>query len=376
MTLRAFRKRPPFPFVNRARDDLPCLPCVNTRGTHPTYYGEFYMMLGPQAIGDTRDNTLPDLIGREWAFLFCDNNDWYLLQWVDTEHLNEAPGLTSPGWALIDEPLLTLPNDLACGTQRRFSAAFDQAARLVVAYEQAETILVTRWDTTLGAYLQNVNFSGVDPVLVFDATWSWQVPGSDVVLFYLTTDRTKLMARAQRDVYAVEYELWDFGHAAVLDRVTRLPLRYQALASDGVGAPLVTSGARTGLLSNLYPYPARERAFLTGAAGDGEISRAAWRPTRTDRVSLAALGLDGEYAEATIRYESVQPGAALTALAGDGLTSIALWRRSQVESPVSVTALAGDGLTSSANIRYAHQQYDVNVALSALALDGALEEDS
>ena len=331
------------------------------------------MMRGPQAIGDTGNNELDDLIGREWAFLFCDDDEWYLLQWAEEHHLEATPGLDNPGWAIVTEPLLTLP-PLTCGTQRHFSAAFDQAARLVVAYEEAETVLVTRWDIDLGSYTQNVNFAGVDPVLVFDATWAYTVPGSDVILFYLTTDRQRLMARAQRDAYAIAYELWDFGRATVLDRVTRLPLRYQALASDDRGVPLIGGEGRTGLLSGLYPYPARERAVLGAEAESGEYLQVAIRRFPTEPLALAGVAVDGAYAPIVTRVPVTEPDmVVVSAVAADGAHELIVFRAAALES-LSASAVASDGAHERVAIRYPHQQYDVDVGLSALAMDGVYEE--
>jgi hypothetical protein len=109
----------------------------------------------------------------------------------------------------------------------------------------------------------------VDPCVVFDATWSYDVTVSDVLLFYLDAgSRSTLQCRVQRDLYAVEYELHDYGQPVVLDRVIRLPLRYQVLASDETGNPLEDSGENIGLISNPYPYLASSHAALSLNAVD------------------------------------------------------------------------------------------------------------
>ena len=370
--LRAFRKRPPYPIPSVARDNLPCIPCVTARGTHPTYYGEFYMMLGPQAVGDPRDNTLPDLIGREWAFLFCDNNEWYLLQWVGAEHLSEAPGLISPGWALIGEPLLSLPGDLACGTQRRFSAAFDQSARLVVAYEQSETIFVTRWDAVLNDYVQNVQFAGVDPCVVFDATWTYDIPLSDVLVFYLdAATRSKLMCRVQRDIYAIAYELHDYGQPVVLDRVTRLPLRYQVLASDAQGVPLEAAGQRVALLSERYPYLSQSRMTgstlpLAGAHRRGQIFDDALDASTTPLIAAHTRTLE--------TYDADTDGIAATILPLLGVH--------QDQTPVVIEHEDDDGLAPALLVlsgdhheRLIRTQDDDSMTAALTPLSGVHKED-
>ena len=280
------------------------------------------MMRGPQAIGVTGDSRLSDLIGRVWAFLFCDNDDWYLLQWVGPDHLETAPGLTSPGWLHVVDPQLTLP-PLTAGVQRRFSAAFDQSARLTVAYEEAQTVKVTRWDNDAGQYVQNVTFSGADPCLVFDATWAYDIPQSDVLVFYLdAATRSKLKCRVQRDVYSVEHELWDYGQPVVLNRVTRLPLQYQVLASDEAGAPITHVGTRVGLLSDLYPYPGADHLTASGGVTDAvRHTHALVIHEGRDGITASALPTDAMRHTSTVYvYVDVEPA---NLIAGAGVAGAA-----------------------------------------------------
>ena len=253
-------------------ESLPCVPCITQRGSHPTYFAELRMFVGPQEIAVTGDNSFETLFGRVWAILFCDDDTWHTLQWVGTDDLDPATGITSRGWRELADPLLSLP-PLTAGVQQRWSAAFDQNARLIVAYETNGTIDVTRWDATLGAYLQNVTFAGRDPQLLIDAAltdpraypnaaddgWSareafeagipvlfewlpdgsWRetaIPVSDVLMFYLSVDRTRVMARVQRELYSVEHELHDFGEPIVLDHAVALLGRYELLISTSAGA--------------------------------------------------------------------------------------------------------------------------------------------
>jgi hypothetical protein len=317
--LRAFRKRPPFPIPTPSKaDNLPCVPCITQRGTHPTHFAELPLFIGPQEIAVTGDNSFNTLFGREWAFLQCDDNRWFLLQWVGAEDLI-AEGLTSPGWKTVPEPLLDLPG-LACGTQRRLSAAFDQSARLIVAYEQAGVIYVTRWDDTLGEYVQNVEFPGHDPYVIIDAAWALAVPGSDVLLYYLPPDRDRLLCRVQRDLYAVPYELHAYGRSVVLDRVTRLFLRYQVLASDSVGVPLPFGSDRLALISDLYPYPALTEFAASGAlSGAGEYRLVVLNGGDTDELSVSsALAGSGVYRSVMLDSAGDDALAVMTALTAAG----------------------------------------------------------
>ena len=286
MNVRGFRRLPPFPFPDAAwMANLPCDPCISQRGTHPMYFPEFHMFPGPQQLGVTGDNSFHTLFARAWAFLMCDDDRWFLLQWIGSDHLL-AEGLQSPGWKVVEEPLLALPG-LECGVQRRFTAAFDQSARLIVAYETDGVIEVTRWESAAQEYKQNVSFDGHDPALLIDAAvtdpigypnllddewgvreahyaglrvlfeWlpepAWRdtaIPDSDVLLFHLTPDRLGVRARVQRELYQTEHVIHDVeqdeeaeGYDAsvqslVLDQAIALPGRYQLLASNQAGAPL------------------------------------------------------------------------------------------------------------------------------------------
>ena len=344
MSLRSFRKRPPFPFVARASaENLPCLPCIKARGTNPMYYPEFFMFPGPLTVGDPGDNTLDDLIGRTYAFLFCDDFTWYVLRWVGSDDV--VPGIGSVGWEVITDLLPPLAE--LTGNERRFSAAFDQAARLNVAYELDQTVYVTRWDQTLGAYLQNVEFAAVDPVLVFDASWAYHVPTSDVLLFYLTTDRHRLMARVQRDAYAIEYEVWDYQQAVVLDRVTRLPLRYQALAGTNVGTPL-SDGARVGVLSDLYPYRPADVGDMAASYLLGAHEFAAYRRTPVDPFSLVASLENAAYTSAVLTRAVTEQPVTVAAAVTDAFIAVAKYTVEDAEAAglTSVVAEAGYGFAT------------------------------
>lgn len=188
---------------------------------------------GPPAIGDTGDNSPGHMMGTTWLLQVCPDGSWVLYR-EDRGRLEVVP---------FDDP-----PDLATETARRVSLCFDQSARVVLAWEDQGVIKVRRWDPSLNEYIENVSFSGVDPCVVMDATWRYLVPDSDVLLFYLSSDRERVVCRVQRDVYAVEYEIWDYGTPVILDRVIALPYRYQVLVSDSTGTPLPDM-----LISDLYP---------------------------------------------------------------------------------------------------------------------------
>lgn len=239
MTLRnSHKRRPPFVFSRRARvDQLVCDPRSYVRAVQVDGRTLYAPMLawsaGPVAIGETGDNSLASLTGGNWLLQVCPDGSWVLYR-------EQAGQLTVVPWDDVPE--------MVSGTARHPSLAFDQSARVVLAWEDEGIIKVRRWDPGANEYVENVTFAGHDPVVVLDAVWSESVAGSDVLLFYLSTDREKLLCRVQRDVYAVEYELWGFEAATVLDGVVALPWRYEVLVSDGHGAVLDPL-----LVSHVYP---------------------------------------------------------------------------------------------------------------------------
>lgn len=272
MSTRAFRRKPPFRIPDRARTaNLPCDPKISTRGTHPTHYPEFSMFPGPQALAVTGDNTFDTLFGRAWAILFCGNHDFYLLQWTDGGE-GAPPGLEAGGWSVMTDPLLTLPE--FTGREQSFTGAFDQSARLIIAYELDGAIRVTRWDPDVSAYRQNVNFEGADPTLLMDASITRRVPDSDVLLFYVSADRTSVHYRAQRDLYGVERDLlWSgdeeepvvIAGGLVLDQALALWNRFMLLVGRSTGArdPLA-------LVSDWYPIQVADGASITLTPAGGE----------------------------------------------------------------------------------------------------------
>lgn len=233
-------------------------PRVSERVPSETWFAELATAPGPQVIGVTGDNSFDTLFGREW-----------LLEWsVEDDHLRlYQESVTHPGeWQRVTSPLPPVFDSPLPASARRVSFAFDQSARMIVAYEDEGVIKVTRWDQSLGQYVQNVSFAGVDPCLAMDATWVGRIPDSDVLLFYLSSDRTKVLCRVQRETYGVEHELHAYDAPVILDRATPLAYRYQLLLAGASGEPLDHA-----LVSSLYPLAARAELRVAGAFVSGTL---------------------------------------------------------------------------------------------------------
>lgn len=262
------------------------LPKQATRGTQEYIYFELSLAQGPIAIGVTGDNELIDFIGYAWLLIL--DEDMMLHLFRQTATVGEWEEVTTDLPPVFDA---ALPEG-----SRRVSFAFDQSARVIVGYELDEVIYVTRWDTFIEDYVQNVTVAGVDPVIVFDATWAYDITSSDVLLFYLDAGtRTKVMARVQRDNYAIEYEMYDYGVASVLDRVIRLPWKYQVLVSDAIGNVRTDVDGRLALRSLLYPVAVDDEFGFAGALTEGDYIFSMFTEEPIEPVTFAAALEDGAY---------------------------------------------------------------------------------
>lgn len=269
-------------------------PLVSRRGPSLTQFAELFLAAGPQVLHDPADNSVTALFGRSWLVL-VDRQDRLVKLYA------EGPGgdwqrVLVPAHPVIDHP--------AVRGSRRYSLAFDQAATPVVAFEGAgQVVKVTRWDSLAGEYIQNVSFGGVDPVLLMDAVWTGNIEVSDVLLFYLASDRERVEVRVQRDRYGVPYSVHDYGRPVILDRAAALSRSYQLLLSEADGVPF-----DEGLQSGLYPFPPYRHGLpLHGAA---ELLAAELRLVVTEyRHGFAIAGggalVGGDYVEVATRYGHV-----------------------------------------------------------------------
>ncbi|MFA5567613.1 MAG: hypothetical protein WC972_03095 [Trueperaceae bacterium] len=316
MTLRnSFRRLPPFPFSTRARvDQLVCGPRSYVRAWQadgrPLWAAMLAWTPGPQALGVTGDGSYGTLFGANWLVQTCNDGTWVLYQRQGDESLMVVP------WDVVP-PTVSV-------SARHATAAFDQAARPVVAWEDASGVRVRRYDAVAGAYGFVGPFAGCDPVLLTDATVNYTVPGSDVVLFYLTPDRENLCYRVQHENYAVQHAHHSFAAPTILDAQDVGGWRYQLRFADEHGTvPGPLNGGFQALLSGLYPVAVTDGAALTVASlRDGAIALVVVKRT------LPAEGMT----------------ASVTALADGVLASVVINRLLDIESLDALVGSLEDGL--------------------------------
>lgn len=253
-------------------------PTISDRVPSGTHFAELYLSPGPERIGVTGDNSYQTMYGYDWLLVW-DRDDGLLHLWQERDG----------AWVEVVDDLPPVFASPAPVGSRRWSLAFDQAARVILAYEDALGVVrVTRWEPSSNSYVQNVTFSGHDPCVVIDASWSFLIPGSDVLLFHLSPDRQRVLCRVQRDVYGIAYEVWDYGAPVILDRVVALPYKYQVLVSASDGSPLPDA-----LVSALYPVALSVGVELSAEFVDGEYRQTAWSYAPSLGVELSAEFVGG-----------------------------------------------------------------------------------
>lgn len=233
----------------------------------PLYFAELFIAPGPQQLAVTGDASHNTLFGSDWlTFIERGTRILRAFQYVAGEWIERTYDPEMPA-----EFGTAVPADA-----ERLSHAFDQSARLIYGYRSG-IVKVTRWDSTSGAYIQNVSFTGINPTLLMQATLDYRIPGSDVWIFYQKEgDPSKIYYRVQREIYGTEHELYDHTDGLILDRAQALAYRYQLLVSDASGVPL------DALQSELYDI-----YLTTLMTGQGQLANAIYTKVKESYTHTA-----------------------------------------------------------------------------------------
>lgn len=261
-------------------------PIVNQLPVEPRWR-EFEIRLtpGPIAVGETGDGTYRTLFSKAYV-AFLDRGQSKLRLFAQNGN-----------WTEVDQSLFPQPPH-PVGEIRHIAVAFDQAARLAMAYERAGEVFVYQWNPFTQEYVVRGPFPGADPVLINDATVGRYVPDSDVLLFHLTPDRLNLVMRVQRENYATARSVWTFERPVVLDQVVELPYRIELLGS------FTNALEATGFVvhSELYPYRPEAVIALEGRFASGEYELRAFFYEQEARLILQGAFTSGEYVQPVIIY--------------------------------------------------------------------------
>ncbi|ACV05055.1 hypothetical protein [Thermus phage P23-77] len=203
-------------------------------------------------MGDTGDGSYLTLYGYAWLGLLDRKENRFRLFQAQVPGegpwpLSDPRGPDVAVW--VEQEVPPLPHDPR--EVRHMALAFDQAARHVLAYERGGQVWVRQWDPVSQVFVMRGPFPGVDPFLVQDATVGYFPPDSDVLLFHLSPDRTALVMRAQRELYATPHVIETFPSPVVLDQAVALPYQIELLGSflDALG--------ETGVVVRSEVYPVR-----------------------------------------------------------------------------------------------------------------------
>ncbi len=214
---------------------------------------EVVLFPGPRTVAAPGSGSLSDLYGYAWA-LALDRKAGALIMWQALDAAGNPLALgadpTGGAWAVRAAPALAHdPKSV-----RHVSAAFDQAARVAVAYEVGGSVYVLQWDPGVGNYVMRGPWPGVDPVLVSDAPAAAYVPGSQLRLFHLDPDRAQMIERVQGELYDIPHTVAMLPGPHVLDQGYTAPLTVQIVA-----APLdALEGPPAAIVSDLYPYRSQD----------------------------------------------------------------------------------------------------------------------
>jgi hypothetical protein len=213
------------------------------------YFPEVRYSRGPRAMGETGDNSFRTLLGYLWMAVLDRSRGLRLFQaqvpgegpWA----LDDPRGPDVAVWIEVEAPPLPHPAQEV----RHLAFCFDQAARHVVAYEYQGQVYVRQWDPVARAYTMRGPFPGVDPVLLWDYEVGYFLGDSDVLLFHLSPDRTQVIMRVQRELYANPRVVQALPGPAYLDQALALPYQAEVLGSLDADPDTTSLILRT----DLYP---------------------------------------------------------------------------------------------------------------------------
>ena len=324
----------------------PFKPPVRRRGSF--LYADIALCLGPLDHARTDKGTdLASLFGYAWALFEEDgalrfyryrSNRWFISGFVDVPNASHV------------------------------ALAFDQSARDVVAYVNGfgNQIEIRYWDEAQRKHVFR-SFPGVDPVLINDVLAHYRLEDSDVVLFYLSQDRTKVLARIQRERYDTPREVATLNEPAYLDQAVPLPYQVQLLLSREAESLTLTS--------ELYPYTGGLEHYADVSALRGGVYKTnlvLYEGQDALTGSLSALQ-GGSYEENLQQYAAEDAhSAALSALRGGAYEENILKGRQEQALGAQLSALRGGEFAQSV-LPYSRNPASISGSVGALR-GGSYEE--
>lgn len=337
--MRNFSRRPGYRVPQTGwSDQLTCEPRSYIRAHQadyrPLYAPCFAWAPGPQTLASTGDGSYPTLFGSNWLVEICRAGDWILYQRTASDTITDTPWDVAP--------------PTATARARKPSLAFDQSARPAIAWEDDDGIHLRQFDEIAGVYAFTGPYVGVDPVLINDATVNYHIPGSDVILFYLSTDRLTLNYRIQSENFDTEHAVHTFAAESIIDLSDNGGFRFQVRYSDGQGSIPGAQSDFVSLLSDIYPiYVGDAGAADVGALTDGAFAYVGILRTPAPEPGAASVGSlgDGVYTDVIIlRTPNAEPATINVGALQDGVyLDVIILRIPNAEPAVGSLASLRDG---------------------------------
>lgn len=222
----------------------------------------------------------------------------------------------------------------------RLSLCFDQNARRVVAWSENDTVTVSR--VAIAGTEERQQWSGVDGLLFFDGLLLDSSGGDETecIVWYLSTDRTRVLFRLQSDNYAIEYTYAILPEPCSLDQIARTNNAISLYLSPKNKRPVIA------VISAPYPVRVKDDALgITAGIVSGELFEII---VKRDPV-LEPLTFDtslssGAYFEVIVKRDAVLEPFAFGAALSSGVYVVAVVSIDAVLEPFTFGAALSSGV--------------------------------
>jgi hypothetical protein len=199
---------------------------VSSYQRNKSHAPEIRIFKGPSGEAVTGDGTYTTLFGSYWAA-------------TRLERVLSFYKLEAGQWVLKTSELLPLG-------AKHIAAGFDGSARRVWAYEVQGQIYIRQWENLVNDFVVRGPFAGYDPLILNDANRNRTTNDSDSILIHLSSDRSGVIMRLERDDYGVAHSFATLSGQSYLD---------QGYFANGAMILLGESQDESPLFMRSGPYP-------------------------------------------------------------------------------------------------------------------------
>jgi hypothetical protein len=171
---------------------------VSSYQRNKSHAPEIRIFKGPSGEAVTGDGAYTTLFGSYWAA-------------TRLERVLSFYKLEAGQWVLKTSELLPLG-------AKHIAAGFDGSARRVWAYEVQGQIYIRQWENLVNDFVVRGPFAGYDPLILNDANRNRTTNDSDSILIHLSSDRSGVITRLERDDYGVAHSFATLSGQSYLDQ--------------------------------------------------------------------------------------------------------------------------------------------------------------